>query len=83
MCLGAKGIVRFLIHLHVHLIETKAAADIRCIITKGIESWFLIGATNDPDSIGKVVRIGWFQMLKGYIPNDCTSRQEAFYRRQR
>ncbi len=54
------------------------AADIRCIIIKGIESWFLTGATNDPDSIETVVRIGWFQMLKGYIPNDWTSRQEAF-----
>jgi hypothetical protein len=29
------------------------------------------------DSIEIVVRIGWFQMLKGYIPNDWTSRQEA------
>jgi hypothetical protein len=27
--------------------------------------------------------MGSFQVLKGYIPNDWTSRQEAFYRRQR
>ena len=46
---------RFLIHLNGHLIETKTATDIRCIITKGIASWFLNGATNDPDSIETVV----------------------------
>jgi hypothetical protein len=74
---------RFLIHLHGHLTETKTAADIRCIIIKGIKSWFLTGDTNDPDSIERVVQIGWFQVLKGNIPNDGTSRQEAFYRRQR
>jgi hypothetical protein len=59
---------RFLIHLHRHLTETKTAADIRCIITKGIENWFLTGDTNDPDSIEAVEQIGWFQVLKGYIP---------------
>jgi hypothetical protein len=42
---------RFLIHLHGHLKEHDTAADIRCIITKGIEKWFLTGDTNDPDSI--------------------------------
>jgi hypothetical protein len=50
--------LRFLIHLHGHIIETKTAADIRRIITKAIESCFLSGATNDPDSIEIVVRIG-------------------------
>jgi hypothetical protein len=74
---------RFLIHLHGHLKETKTAADIRCIITKGIENWFLTGDTNDPDSIETVERIGWLQVLKGYIPKEWTSRQEYFYRRQR
>jgi hypothetical protein len=74
---------RFLIHLHARLTETKTAADIRCIIIKGIESWFLTGDTNDPDSVETVAQIGWFQVLKGYIPNDWTSRQETFYRRQR
>ena len=69
--------------LHRHLKEPKTAADISCIITKGIESWFLIGDMNDPDSLEPVAKIGWFQVLKGYIPNDWTSRQEAFYRRQR
>ena len=74
---------RFLIHLHGHLRETKTAADIRCIIIKGIENWFLTGDTNDPDSIETAAQIGWFQILKGYIPYDWTSRQETFYRRQR
>ena len=55
---------RFLIHLHEHLKETKTAADIRCIITKGIENWFLTGDTNDPDSIETVERIGWYKCSK-------------------
>jgi hypothetical protein len=59
---------RFLIHLHGHLIEHDTAADIRCIITKGIENWFLTGDMNDPDSIDTAAQIGWFQVLKGYIP---------------
>jgi hypothetical protein len=29
------------------------------------------------------VQIGWFQVLKGYIPEDWTSMQEGFYRSQR
>jgi hypothetical protein len=74
---------RFLIHLHGHLTENKTAADIRCIITKGIENWFLTGDTNDPDSIEPVEQIGWFQVLKGYIPKEWTLKQEGFYRRQR
>ena len=74
---------RFLIHLHGHLRETKTAADIRCIILKGIVSWLLAGDANDPDSIEPVVQIGWFQVFKGYIPNEWTLRQETFYRRQR
>ena len=74
---------RFVIHLHGHLKETKTAADIRCIIIKGIENWFLTGDTNDPDSIDTVVQIGWFQVLKGYIPKEWTSKQEYFYRTQR
>jgi hypothetical protein len=48
---------------------------IRCIIIKGIESWFITGNTNDPESSPFV---GWFQVLQGYIPEDWTSRQEAF-----
>jgi hypothetical protein len=75
---------QFLLTLNGYLIEIITAADIRCIIIKGIESWFLNGATNDPDSTIEIIdRIGWLQMLKGYIPNDWTSRQEAFYRRTR
>jgi hypothetical protein len=56
---------RFLIHLHGHLEENDTAADIRCIINKGIDKWFLTGDTNDPDSIDTVAQIGWFQVLKG------------------
>jgi hypothetical protein len=69
---------RFLIH-YGHLKETDTAADIRCIIIK--VKWFLTGDTNDPDS-ETVAQIGWFQVLKGYIP-EVDFRQERFYRRRR
>jgi hypothetical protein len=49
---------------------------------KGIESWFITGDTNDPESSETVAQIGWFQVLQGYIPEDWTS-QEAFYRSRR
>jgi hypothetical protein len=74
---------RFLILLQGHLTETDTAADIRCMIIKGIENWFLNGDTNNPESIEAVEQIGWFQVLKGYIPKEWTSRQERFYRRRR
>jgi hypothetical protein len=53
------------------------------MIIKGIENWFLNGDTNNPESIEAVEQIGWFQVLKGYIPKEWTSRQERFYRRRR
>jgi hypothetical protein len=40
------------------------AADMSCIIIKGVENWFLTGGTNDPDSIDTVVQIGLFRVLK-------------------
>jgi hypothetical protein len=73
---------RFLIHLTEHLKETNTAADLCCIIIKGIESWFITDDTNDPDSSETIAQISWFQVLKGYIPVDWTSRQAGFYRRQ-
>jgi hypothetical protein len=47
------------------------------------ENWFLTGDTNDPDSIETVAQIGWFQVLKGYVPEEWTLRQESFFRRRR
>jgi hypothetical protein len=55
--------------------ETHTAADVRYIILKGIESWLLTGDTNDPDSIETIAQIGWFQVLKGYIPNEWKPTQ--------
>jgi hypothetical protein len=44
------------------------------MIIKGIENWFLNGDTNNPESIEAVEQIGWFQVLKGYIPVDVKAR---------
>jgi hypothetical protein len=40
-------------------------------------------ATRMINSSAITVQIGWFQVLKGYIPEDWTSMQEGFYRSQR
>jgi hypothetical protein len=49
-----------------------------CTITKGYRELFLTGDTNDPDSI-ETAQIGWFQVLKGYVPEEWTLRQESFF----
>jgi hypothetical protein len=67
---------RFVIHLHGHLKETKTVHDLRCIIIKGIESWFITGDTNDPSS-ETVAQIGWFQVLQGYIPEEDLSKKPS------
>jgi hypothetical protein len=48
---------RFLIQLHRYLKDIYTAAVIRCILFRGIESWFLVGDTNDPDSLEPIVQI--------------------------
>jgi hypothetical protein len=65
---------RLVIHLQGYLKEAKTAPGLRCIIIKGIESWFITGDTNDPESSETIAQIGWFQVLKEYIPEDWTSR---------
>jgi hypothetical protein len=46
-----------------------------------MENWLLTGNTNDPDSNDPIDRIGWFGLLKGYIPHQWNLSQEAFYHR--
>jgi hypothetical protein len=60
--------------------ENDTAADIRCIITKGIEKWFLTAETNNPGSIDTVAQIGWFQVLKGYIPTPTQQHEVLPYK---
>jgi hypothetical protein len=40
------------------------------IIVEGIQNWFLTGNTNDPDSEDPTLQIGWFRVLKGYVPHE-------------
>jgi hypothetical protein len=54
---------RFVIHLHGHLKDTKTAADLRRTIIQGIESWFITGDTNDPNSAITAKSVG-FKSLK-------------------
>jgi hypothetical protein len=59
---------------------------------KGIESWFITGDTNDPESSETVAQIGWFQVLQGYqkigpqarslLSKPKEKRQEGLYRKQ-
>jgi hypothetical protein len=64
---------------HGHLKDTKTAADLRRTIIQGIESWFITGDTNDPTAASPK-SVG-FKSL-GYIPEDWTSMQEGFYRKE-
>jgi hypothetical protein len=67
---------RFLILLQGHLTETDTAADIRCMIIRASRR-FLNGDTNNPESIEAVEQIGWFQVLKGYIPKSGRQGKSA------
>jgi hypothetical protein len=64
--------------MDIQLIETNQNSsrhDIRCIIiTKGVYRELVSERRHErsSDSIEIVARIGWFQMLKGYIPNEWT-----------
>jgi hypothetical protein len=49
-------------------------------IVEGIQNWFLTGDTNDPDSNDPILQIGWFQVLKGYVPHEWNTLQEGFLR---
>jgi hypothetical protein len=73
---------QFIAHLRKHLADTSTAADIRYLMVDGIQHWFLSGTTNDPPSTDPIVRIGWFRVLKGYIPHQWNISQETFYRAQ-
>jgi hypothetical protein len=69
--------------LRKHLIDTSTAADLRCSIVEGIESWLLNGQKNDPESTDPALQIGWFGVIKGYIPDQWSTIQTDFFRSQR
>jgi hypothetical protein len=52
------------------------------MIVQGIDTWLLTGDTNDPASTDSIVQLGWFQVLKGYIPHKWNLLQEGFFRSQ-
>jgi hypothetical protein len=60
---------QFFTHLLVHLKDTHTVDTLRYTIVDGIQGWFITGAANDRDNTGPVVQMGWFQVLRGCIPN--------------
>jgi hypothetical protein len=73
---------RFVIHLHGHLKDQNRTRP-SLHNHKGIESWFITGDTNDPESSETVAQIGWFQVLQGYIPEDWTQARSLYRSRRR
>jgi hypothetical protein len=49
---------------------------------QGIDTWLLTGDTNDPASTDPIVQLGWFQVLKDYIPHKWNLLQVGFFRSQ-
>jgi hypothetical protein len=39
-----------------------------CTIVGGIYNWFLIDDEDDRDSTDPIIHVGWFQVLKDYLP---------------
>jgi hypothetical protein len=73
---------QFITQLRKHLIDTSTAADLRCSIVEGIESWLLTGEMNDPESPNPALQIGWFGVIKGFIPNHWNTLQTTFLKSQ-
>jgi hypothetical protein len=54
-----------------------------CKIVKGVEQWFLTDDTNDPDEPDTTTQLDWFQVIKGYLPQQWSITQALFFRTQR
>ena len=73
---------QFIVKLTKLLEDTSTAADLRCIIIQGIQNWFLTGDTNEPDNPDPIIQLGWFHVLKGYLPHQWNILQALFFRDQ-
>jgi hypothetical protein len=65
-----------------YLKDTSTAADLRCTIVKGIQKWFLTDNTNESDEPDPTTQLGWFQVIKDYLPNQSSITQAKIFRDQ-
>jgi hypothetical protein len=60
---------QFIDKLTKHPKDASIAVDLRCIIVEGIQKWFRTDDTNKPDEPDHTTQLGWYQVIKGYLPN--------------
>jgi hypothetical protein len=74
------GVIGFWIHTSMDTL-TRIAFSRNTYRHKGVESCFVTGDTQTILDINPIIQIGWFQLLKGYVPNEWIS-QRGFHRSQ-
>jgi hypothetical protein len=52
-----------------HLKDASTAAGLRCTIVEGIQKWLLTDDTNESDEPDPTTQLGWFQVIKCYLPH--------------
>jgi hypothetical protein len=73
---------QFIDKLTKHLKDASTAADLRCIV-EGSQKWFQTDDTNEsdePDEPDATTQLGWYQVIKGYLPNQWSITQENIFR---
>jgi hypothetical protein len=73
---------QFINKLTKHLKDASTAADLRCTIVEGIQKWFLANDVNESDEPDPTTQPGWYQTIKGYLPNQWSITQAKFSRDQ-
>jgi hypothetical protein len=66
---------QFIDKLTKHLKDASTAADLRCTIVEGIQKWFRTDDTNETVEPDPTTQLGWYQVIKGYLPNQWSISQ--------
>ncbi len=62
--------------------DTSIPSDLRHYIVASIQKWFRTDDTNEPDAPYPTTQLGWYQVIKGYLPKKWSVTQEQFFRDQ-
>jgi hypothetical protein len=73
---------QFIDKLTKHLKDASTAADLRCTIADGVQKWFLTEDMDESDEPAPTTQLGWYQIIKGYLPNQWSITQAKFFRDQ-
>jgi hypothetical protein len=74
---------QFIAQLMKHLKDASTTGDLRYTIVNDIHKWILTDDTNEPDEPDPTPKVGWFQVIKGYLPQQWSRTQALFFRAQR